>query len=222
MRFAGNPGLGEELDRWGRRVFLASFGLLVSLQSFFWLNERYRWVRPGFPENGFSAVAAESRVPGDSTRVGPKVPEVPKLRDPLAVLAGKEVMVVDRKARLVPLSLAKEGADLPVITGIEDEPNKAELLRNALDALNLLRSRHYALYARLSELHFDAGDGWIAYLTDNALPILLGREELEERLRTLALVLPELERKENLDSLALVDLRFAGQVVVRSSYRPGA
>jgi len=220
MRLAGNPELAAELDRWGRRVFLASFGLLVSLQSFFWLNERYGWVQPGFPESGISAVAAESRVPGDSTR-GPVAPEIPKLRDPLAILAGKEVMVVDRKARLVPLSLAREGTDLPVITGLEDEPNRAELLRNALDALNELRRRHYALYARLSELHYDAGGGWVAYLTDNALPILLGRQELEERLRTLALALPELEKMESLDSLALVDLRFAGQIVVRSPYRRG-
>ena len=221
MRLAGNPDLVVELDRWGRRVFLASFALLVGLQSFFWLNDRYGWVKPGFPESGIEAVAAEAGAPTDSTRQKRTLPELPKLRNPLAVLAGKEVMVVDRKARLVPLSLSGGAADLPVITGLENGSQDAALLRKALEALDHLRRRHYALYARLSELHYETGAGWVAYLTDNALPILLGRTDLDERLRTLALVLPELERQEKLDSLSLVDLRFAGQIVVRFPTRSG-
>ncbi len=193
-----------ELDRWGKRVFFSSLLLLVALQTYVWFSEGQGFQLPVL------VGSRDSLAGGAQDTVG--VVQV-KMDRPVALLAGPEVFALDASGESVPLEQLPGPKDLPVITGVD--PADRGTLQTALGALDRLRRSHYALYGRISELHYTDGAGWIAYLVGNALPVVLGPDSLKERLVLLARALPVLEKQEDLSRVERLDLRFASQLVVR-------
>lgn len=190
------------LDRWGKGLFVSSLCALIGLYLYVALGGGHAVPVFALDAEGAGKANAEAR--------GPVL--IPKVDRAVALLDGPTLLALDAEGRAAKLGPSAGLMDLPVVTGVSLQDQEA--LRSAAEALEQLRKSRYALYGRLSELHYERG-AWIAYLVDYPLPVLLGSGPPREKLELLAQTLPILEKEEDLRRVAGLDLRFDSQIVVR-------
>ncbi|UCE04413.1 MAG: FtsQ-type POTRA domain-containing protein [bacterium] len=147
-----------------------------------------------------------------------------KERDLIAAISGSEISVVDRVGNILSQYPPKALYDLPVITGfhfhtgssgirIVEEP---ELMQQAINALNEIKSLDLVLYHEVSELHYSRTHGFIFYLNKSNLPVIFGKENFKRRVVRFSSIYHYLVQKSRLKDAQVIDLRFKDQVVVRS------
>lgn len=141
---------------------------------------------------------------------------------PLALISDKGLFVLDEKGGLWPLS-ASLPADLPVLTGltVREEPgNLGVVLRSNVDRDLLSRLLAVPYQAQLSEIHWGEPEGLVLYTRDGVKVWLDPGPSLDRDLRRLGAVLGDIWAKRK--QIAVVDLRYDQQVVVRPKSAPSA
>jgi len=83
-----------------------------------------------------------------------------------------------------------------------------------LDFIRLVLVKRSELYAEVSEMVYSASEGLTVYTRRKGVPVHLGRDGYERKIRYLEAFLSEWSRNPNRSSIDYLDLRFEGQVVL--------
>ena len=140
-------------------------------------------------------------------------------RVPQALILLEDLYLVDRHGEVFKKAEPKDRLDLPVLTGLnrreimEREPQAADLLRQAVELLELLGQRKVFTSRDVSEIRLSKQNGLTIFTLNGAMPIRLGSGGLSDKLSRLEKVLPDLrEKSQNVEYL---DLNFPRKVVVK-------
>ncbi|MEE9169445.1 MAG: FtsQ-type POTRA domain-containing protein [bacterium] len=144
-------------------------------------------------------------------------------RKPVAYVSqsDKPLFATDKEGFLLPLLKGKPLGALPVITGIDDFPMPAGGYADSehvMKALELLVSNFRvdaAYYQNLSEAHFDAKKGLVAYFVNGGFPVYFGHEDFFDRAEKNFVFFQQAQKEGRYDNIYYVDLRFRDQVVVK-------
>ena len=147
-----------------------------------------------------------------------------KERDLIAVISGSEISAVDVTGKVLSQFSTESVYDLPAITGFYfqtdssgiREFNNPELVQQAVDMLNEIKSRDLVLYHELSDLHYSRNHGFIFYLKKNNIPVVFGLEDYAKKLQYLSTIFHHLNDKTKLEEAKVIDVRFEDQVVVKN------
>ncbi len=141
-------------------------------------------------------------------------------RMPRALILLEDLYLVDRHGEVFKKAGPKDRLDFPVLTGLnrqdimERKPQATDLLRQAVELLELLGERKVFTPREVSEIHLSKQNGLTIFTLDGAIPIRLGSGELSDKLTRLEKVLPDLrQRSKNVEYL---DLNYPRQVVVKT------
>jgi len=148
-------------------------------------------------------------------------------RRPVAVLGGPELFYVDEEGLVLPAVTSREIFDLPVITGLsvpgglkpgiridsEDLRTAIEILRVAA-SLDSEEGSESEIYHLISEIHL-AGANPTVYTSEQGIPILFSKSEIERQLLCLQSFWRQYARQQGPEQLVSIDLRFDGHVIVR-------
>jgi cell division protein FtsQ len=140
-------------------------------------------------------------------------------RVPQALILLEDLYLVDRHGEVFKKAGPKDRLDFPVLTGLnrqeimEREPQATDLLRQAVELLELLGQRKVFTPREISEIHLSKQNGLTVFTLNGAIPIRLGSGELSDKLRRLEKVLPDLQQKAK--NVEYLDLNFPGKVVVK-------
>ncbi len=143
-------------------------------------------------------------------------------RTPAAVVsAAGRLFYVDEEGCLLEEVRPGERLDYPVVTGVEGvAPGRRGCgkTRGLQEALSLLRALGEVFPDRgVSEIHVDASEGLSLFFEGVPWAVRVGWRDYEGKLERLGAVFPRLAGRSR--SIASVDLRFAGQVLVRPAGR---
>ncbi len=138
-------------------------------------------------------------------------------RTPVAILAADSLSYVDPTGRVLPRLKNQDDRDLPYITGLPSPPKREEALQQALALLNLIQRSRWP--DQVSEVHRNQLGGWSIFLNHKRITILLPQAGWQDSIPRLAAVLRHWLQQGG--PPALMDARFAGQVVVRPGLRQG-
>jgi cell division septal protein FtsQ len=143
---------------------------------------------------------------------------VVKERKVAALLNLDRLYFVDEQGNILGPAAANEGPamDLVVLSGPWSGKESRELLASRVrTAMELKRS--FVLSGTdeklISELHYDAAAGWVAYLTGNPARIVVGTDGFPEKASRLKRVMRDFKGREK--SLKEIDLDFTDRVVVK-------
>jgi len=161
------------------------------------------------------------------------------------VYVGREYpnrLVVDVRER-IPIALVKQASDfylmdsegivfkkltkgdevdLAIITGINvQDKTKSKLLSNTLSLFKVFSgSNLYSFLGAISEAHIDEVFG-LSLLTDKGLYLKMGMDDFERKLRKLALVLNDMEKRGINNSYLTVDLADAAKITIQQKNAMG-
>ena len=213
--------------RKGRRLLLATTALLV-LVNFLPASRKGSEKTAASPRD-------KSKKPSESItdkRSNGKTPSLSTLTpidndkelrkgDPLAVLGGPKLLLVDSKGNFLNRESSQPTLDLPVITGMVSstdliviEAQWARFLK-VLRLLEQIRKIDFPLYSKISEVNLNTQHGIIINLIDGTLPVVVGDGQWERKMAYLSATLSKIEEEGTLKNVALLDLRFQGQVVTK-------
>jgi len=135
-------------------------------------------------------------------------------RKPVAAVLCGRVLEVDEEGVILSERISSGGVDLPLITGVKDldEEEGRRMLGKALEALRIFKKYGFSPAEQLSEIHMENEEIIFIWLDVGSM-IMVGRENVEERIQKLRSIYHFLEQKGSFPEL--VDLRFKHQVVVR-------
>lgn len=139
-------------------------------------------------------------------------------RQPLAMLAeGSPKRYVDAEGVVLPLVLGKT-VDLPLLYGFTaaeaGDTLQGEAFAAASRFLQTLRERTVS-DATISEVAWTPGEGIVALTHENGVKLLFGREDYGRRLQNWEAFYAEVVRREGIQNMREIDLRFRGQIVTR-------
>ena len=133
-------------------------------------------------------------------------------RRPVAVIAHPLVTYLDETGTWVTLPHQQQELDLPYVTGLTDSVLASPSAHSALTGVLPLLPLATVWAEPLSEIHWDQQQGYTLFLARRRMTIRLGWETAPEKFTQVGAVLAHWP----LDGPpALVDARFANQVVVR-------
>lgn len=187
-------------------------------------------INPGFPINIFAInpedikkkIKTISNV--HDAHVVKRLPDVIEIylkeRRPYAIVYARQIYVVDEEGYLIS-SIDKSTTyipDLPIISGLREEDIQASInkppdsLGLGLEILETVVSSGRSLADKISEINIlDSANPVL--ITHKGVEIILGSNNIKEKLSRLYGVLLELEKKgENVD---YIDMRFKDQVVIK-------
>jgi len=142
-------------------------------------------------------------------------------RTPVALVHLDQFYYVDDQGVLFARATAEDGLDFPVITGldtkntIEASPGSRRMLEKAVGVITFFRHNKNMLPSSISEVHMDPVLGLTLVLEGNRTPILLGSENVLEKIDRLHMVLQVLKREGRRHAASLIDLDYPDRVVVR-------
>ena len=143
---------------------------------------------------------------------------------PEALLAIGKVRGVDDRGRLIELSAAGNGYDLPVLTGsglrFNPETKRVDgfLFHRAMEFIEEVNGRSELLGAQLSEVNCDPELGLVAYFSQTgALPVLIGSHGLEEKAKNLDIFFEQLGPSTLMGKIRCLDARQTSQIVIKKS-----
>ncbi|OQX18638.1 MAG: hypothetical protein BWK76_06930 [Desulfobulbaceae bacterium A2] len=123
--------------------------------------------------------------------------------------------------------LASQDIDFPLLSGLGEElgvkKGKVAAESPAAEALLLLRlalGDPILPIQAISELHYDAGQGFVLYLTDAPFPVQLGRGGMRGKFRRLTAVLKDLYRRGSLEQVAGIRLDYMENRVLVAQRAP--
>jgi cell division septal protein FtsQ len=139
-------------------------------------------------------------------------------RVPEALILLEDLHFLDNRGRAFKRAEWKDRLDFPILTGLtpkevaEGDPGAAELIRNALEFLTVLKEGKAFTLREISEIHLSRSRG-ITLIALNGTSIRLGSGEFAEKIARLEKVLPDLEQK--MKQVEYVDLNYPKKVVVK-------
>jgi cell division protein FtsQ len=138
-------------------------------------------------------------------------------RRPVAMVHLDALYYVDADGTPFKRLTAHDAKDYPILTGFSREDllgRDAVTLRNFRKTLELLRMAEAgALRQNLSEVHFDAQDGYTLVTRDSGLQLKVGATDFREAMRRVEEALPRLSGLGA--STGVVDLKTSGRIYVR-------
>ncbi len=140
-------------------------------------------------------------------------------RVPQAVILLEDLYLVDRHGEVFKKAEPKDRLDFPVLTGLNRqeimarEPRAVDLLRQAVELLELLGQRKVFTPREVSEIHLSKQNGLTIFTLNGGMPIRLGLGELSDKLSRLEKVLPDLQQKSK--NVEYLDLNYPRKVVVK-------
>ena len=135
-------------------------------------------------------------------------------REPVALVDAAGWVAIDATGAILPLGAIQERFDLPIITGSGAPANidSARLARGAAFLRVVALERPYLL-RDISEVNVSDASDLVAYTMHSGTAIRFGADGFAEKL---ARLVPVLEDLSGVDRIPItIDLRFAGQAVVR-------
>jgi cell division septal protein FtsQ len=139
-------------------------------------------------------------------------------RTPVALLIdGTRRAYVDADGIYLPQVPGKV-ADVPVLYGFPVQSGKDTLQSKAFKQARLfLEDLHQkkASDATISEIVWSKKQGIIALTNNNGVKLIFGKDDFAKRLRNWEAFYREIVRKEGIDQIHSVDLRFDGQIVTK-------
>jgi len=138
-------------------------------------------------------------------------------REPVAMVNLDALYYVDERGSIFKRLTAYDAKNLPILTGFsrDDLANRDPVtIRNLKRTIDLLRhAEDGTLNRNISEVHFDAQDGYTLVTRDFGLQLKIGTMDFDEAMRRVEEAMPKLaslgrEKK-------VVDLKTAGRIFVR-------
>ncbi|MFN0151387.1 MAG: cell division protein FtsQ/DivIB [bacterium] len=140
-------------------------------------------------------------------------------REPVALVSNGEWCGVDATGAVLPLDAIDERFDLPILTGCGAVTAlDAERLRRGAAFLELVGRERAYLLRDISEVDLSDPVDLVAYTLHSGTAVRFGAEGWGEKLARLVPVLEDLSGVERMP--VTIDLRFAGQAVVRFQEQP--
>jgi cell division protein FtsQ len=138
-------------------------------------------------------------------------------REPVAMINLDALYYVDERGTIFKRLTAYDPKDLPILTGF----SRADLaagdpvtMRNLRRTIALLhRAEDSVLSRNISEIHFDAQDGYTVVTRDYGLSLKIGTMDFGEAIRRIDQAMPKLARLGQVKGV--VDLKTAGRIFVR-------
>lgn len=140
-------------------------------------------------------------------------------REPEAIADMGYLYYVDASGNVFKLLDGTDRLDFPVISGISREdmlnhPDEVQKnLRKALALLGLLGGRQTFTLNEVSEVHVDPDEGLTLFTLVGGVPIKMGMDDYEHKLRRLEQVYEDLEPR--LSALKYIDLNVIDRVIVK-------
>jgi|GEM_PF-5112856 len=137
-------------------------------------------------------------------------------RKPVAIISTGRLYLIDPAGRVIePLDQASEYSGLPVITGISDIRNGAQI-RSSLNFVDAVASDPAILH-QISEFHYYDKYNTIVYLKGYSFGLLVAKDGILPMIRKFANYSGFM--KEHFSTQKLIDLRYDGQIVVKDAYK---
>jgi cell division protein FtsQ len=139
-------------------------------------------------------------------------------REPVAMINLDALYYVDDQGNIFKRLTAYDAKDKPILTGFSRDDLAAKdpvTIRNLKKTIDLLRHAESSSLSRnISEVHFDAQDGYTLVTRDFGLQLKIGLMDFDEAMRRVEEAMPKLASlgKEK----GVVDLKTAGRIFVRS------
>jgi cell division protein FtsQ len=140
-------------------------------------------------------------------------------RVPRALILLEDLYLIDRYGEVFKKAEPNDRLDIPVLTGLnrkairERDKEALELVRQALELLELLGQRKVFTPREVSEIHLSKQNGLILFTLNGGIPIRLGSGEMADKLNRLERVLPDLWQKSK--EVEYLDLNYPRKVVVK-------
>ncbi|MBI1807190.1 MAG: FtsQ-type POTRA domain-containing protein [Ignavibacteria bacterium] len=143
-------------------------------------------------------------------------------REPIATINDGQLWYIDAERVLLPYVQSSMKLDVPVISGI-DGVQKMQIgqtisnaeLSQAIVLLQTAQAIDTTIYHFISEINMNGGKDIILYSSDDGVPIIVGRGNVEKKLVTLQSFWNNFGKSQSTEKLRYVDLRFDDQVVVK-------
>lgn len=138
-------------------------------------------------------------------------------REPVAMINLDALYYVDEQGTIFKRLTAYDPKNLPILTGFSRADLAAKdpvTIRNLRRTIALLhRTENSVLSRNISEIHFDAQDGYTVVTRDYGLSLKIGTMDFGEAIRRIDEAMPKLARLRQ--ATAVVDLKTAGRIFVR-------
>ena len=142
-------------------------------------------------------------------------------RTPIAMLTGTETFYVDSDGVVLKELEGRKPFDVPIISSASGSQKISygeiipRQLNSSLRVANIVFNEHKDVYHLLSEIHTDENGDVVLYTFDGAIPILLGKNEMQEKLWNVAEFWKTKMRNISPYYLLSVDARFKERIVVK-------
>jgi cell division protein FtsQ len=140
-------------------------------------------------------------------------------RVPSALILLEDLYVVDRLGEVFKKAGPKDRLDLPVLTGLqprevrERDKEATALILQALELLGLMGDGRGLSSQEISEVHLSRKKGLTLFTLGEGVPIHMGSGKLQEKIRCLEKVWPDVQRKYK--NVEYLDLNYPRNVVVK-------
>ncbi len=144
-------------------------------------------------------------------------------RQPAALVLGKANLYVDGEGYILPQPKSIRVFDVPCIANAGDiggVPGERTTNADIVDALALLeqfRQVDSKFWFNISEISWEKGESFVVHLYNIGIPIRIPKGgDPKDRLYVLDYFLKYLRDEDKLNDITLIDLSYAGQLIVRS------
>ncbi len=135
-------------------------------------------------------------------------------REALALIQLDAMYVMDTRGAIFKRYAVEDSLDLPLVTGLKPEDIGDEALLNGLiELMAVLRGRQGFNISSVSEIHYGMANGFSVYTIEDAVMLVLGSSDFEERLVSFEKVLKA--RGGELKGVEAMDLTNPASVIVR-------
>jgi cell division protein FtsQ len=147
-------------------------------------------------------------------------------RTPVALLSRQGLWALDDQAVAMPFEAARGELDLPLVVADSGQTPEAgsalveEPLASLLPKIDALHRRAPNLWATISEISWDDRGQLEIYAFGNPARIMVGDSPTWRQMLNFYTFVVYQGRRNGLDDIAFMDLRFPGQVVVRRNPAP--
>ncbi len=133
--------------------------------------------------------------------------------EPLALLNSEHITLLDEAGAPLPYTQTVQVIDYPVVFNAEIG---SEATTKIIEYLLACRQEHFSLYSEINEISYSEDAGLYFYLIDHAIPIVMGKDNFDNKSTNLVQVLKILESNNELNQVKALDLRFKNQVIVKT------
>ena len=137
-------------------------------------------------------------------------------RKPVAIISAGNLYLVDSAGHVIEtLARATEYSGLPIITGILEPSNEAQI-RASLEFVEAV-SEDREIFRQVSEFHYYDSHNTIVYLKGYSFGLLVSKDGILPMIKKFASYSTFM--KDHFSTQKLIDLRYEGQIIVKDGYK---